>query len=324
MRKHDPIPIEEIKAAQKRIYDTIVRTPLVKLNFDDAPAEIYLKLENLQPTGSFKIRGASNAMKIAKKKDLENGVWTFSTGNHGQGLAWNAKKLGIDCTVIGFENTAQTKINAMKKMGANVKLVPLPHDIQGWKQAFEPGTYKDMKGLFISSASDPAVMAGQGTIGLEILEDLPDVDTVVMPFGAGGLSCGIASAVRALKPGVKLYGCTAETGTALAASFAAGKKVDVVRTPSFVAGANSGTLAPEMWDLAKRLLDGARVASLREICDAIRLMVERNRIIAEGAGGVPVAVSLAGKAGNGKIVCVVSGGNIDLEKLVKIFQGKIP
>lgn len=324
MKKHNPIPIAEIKAAQKRISDTIVRTPLVKLNVEDAPAEIYLKLENLQPTGSFKIRGASNAMKTAKPKDLKNGVWTFSTGNHGQGLAWNAQKLGIECTVIGFENTAQTKIGAMKKMGAKVKLVPLPKDTQGWRQAFEPRTYKEMKGLFISSASDPAVMAGQGTIGLEILEDLPDMDTVVMPFGAGGLSCGIASAIRALKPETKLYGCTAETGRALAASFAAGKQVDVERIPSFVAGANSGTLAPEMWDLAKRLLDGAHIASLKEICDAIRLMIERNRIISEGAGAVPVAVALAGKVGKGKIVCVVSGGNIDLDKLVKIFQGKIP
>ncbi|MHA2393477.1 MAG: threonine ammonia-lyase [Promethearchaeota archaeon] len=323
MKKYDPIPIEEIKAAHKRISDTIVRTPLVKLNSYEAPAEIYLKLENLQPIGSFKIRGASNAMKIAKPEDLKDGVWTTSGGNHGQGVAYNARKLGVDCTIIAPESAAQTKIDAMERMGARVIRQPLVN-LEQWRRFFEPNSYPEMKGLFIHPFSDPAVMAGQGTIGLEILEDLPNVDTVVIPWGGGGLSCGIASAIRALKPKVKLYGCEPETANALSSAFKMGKPTDVDFTPSFIDSAGSAFVWPEMWDLAKRLLDGSLVVGLRETVSAIRLLADRNRIIAEGASAMPVAASLAGKAGSGKIACVVSGGSIDLETLVKIFQGKIP
>jgi threonine dehydratase len=181
-----------------------------------------------------------------------------------------------------------------------------------------------MKGLFIHPFSDPAVMAGQGTIGLEILEDLPNVDTVVIPWGGGGLSCGIASAIRALKPEVKLYGCEPETANALATAFKMGKPTEVEFTPSFIDSAGAAFVWPEMWDLAKRLLDGSLVVGLEETLSAIRLLADRNRIIAEGASAMPVAASLAGKAGSGKIVCVVSGGSIDLETLAKIFQGKKP
>lgn len=326
MKKYDPIPLEEIRAAKKRISDTIVRTPLVKLNVDDAPAEIYLKLENLQPIGSFKIRGASNAIKLAKPEELKDGVWAMSGGNHGQGVAWNARKLGLECTIYAFEFAAKTKIDAMERLGAKVKLLPVKHpmDIQQLKDFIDPSRYPNQKGLCIHPVSDPAVMAGQGTIGLEIFEDLPDVDTVLMPWGGGGLSCGIASAIRALKPDVRLFGCEVETVTPLAASFAAGEQVDVEWTPSFIESIGFPFLLPEMWDLGKRLLDGSLVAGLKETVSAVRLLAERNRIIAEGASAVPVAAALAGKAGTGKVVCVVSGGSIDLDKLVKIFQGKIP
>jgi threonine dehydratase len=291
LKKYDPIPIEEIKAAHKRISDTIVRTPLVKLNSYEAPAEIYLKLENLQPIGSFKIRGASNAMKIAKPEDLKDGVWTTSGGNHGQGVAYNARKLGVDCTIIAPESAAQTKIDAMERMGARVIRQPLVN-LEQWRRFFEPNSYPEMKGLFIHPFSDPAVMAGQGTIGLEIQ--------------------------------VKLYGCEPETANALSSAFKMGKPTDVDFTPSFIDSAGSAFVWPEMWDLAKRLLDGSLVVGLRETVSAIRLLADRNRIIAEGASAMPVAASLAGKAGSGKIACVVSGGSIDLETLVKIFQGKIP
>jgi threonine dehydratase len=185
MKKHEPIPLEEIRAAQKRISDTIVQTPLVKLNVDDAPAEIYLKLENLQPVGSFKIRGASNAMKIASPEILKDGVWTMSSGNHGQAVAWNARKLGIACTIHAFDFASKTKIDAMERLGATVKLVPSPADNQELRNSFDPSFYPDEKGLCIHPFSDPAVMAGQGTIGLEIIEDLPDVDAVLMPYGGG-------------------------------------------------------------------------------------------------------------------------------------------
>ena len=323
MKKYDPIPIEEIKAAQKRISDSAIRTPLVKLNVEDAPAEIYLKLENLQPIGSFKIRGASNAMKIADPETLKKGVWTMSAGNHGQGVAWNARKLGVPCTIHAFSFTAKTKIEAMKNMGAKIKMIPPLTGMDDIKQIFDPAFY-DEEGLCVHPFSDPAVMAGQGTIGLEIIEDLPDVDAVLIPFGGGGLSCGVASAIKAVKPDTKLYGCDAETMPVLTSSFKAGKPVDVEFVPSFISGIGVPFILPEMWDLAKRLLDGATVSSMREICDAIRLLAERNRVIAEGAGAVPVAAALSGKAGSGKVVCVITGGNIDLDKLLKIFQGKIP
>ncbi|MBN2335255.1 threonine/serine dehydratase [Candidatus Bathyarchaeota archaeon] len=325
MKKHDPIPLEEIRAAQKRISDTIVRTPLVKLNVDDAPAEIYLKLEVLQPVGSFKIRGACNAMKKAEPADLADGVWTISGGNHGQGVAYTARQLGLDCTVVVPDFVAKTKVAAMKRMGSEVKVVPFSFagDIKpAWMRFLDPDTYGDMKGYFVHPFSDPDVMAGQGTIGLEIIEDMPDVDTVVIPYGGGGLCCGVASAIRALNPGVKLLGCQPETGAALAASFSAGRPVDVEYTQSFVESAGSPYLYPEMWDLAKRLLDGGIVASIEDTVSAVRLLAERNRVIAEGAGALSVAAALAGAAGSGKVVCVVSGASIDLEKLAKIFQGK--
>src|SRR5438067_8978156 len=181
-----------------------------------------------------------------------------------------------------------------------------------------------MEGLFVHAFNDPAVMAGNGTIGLEILEDLPDVDTVIVPYGGGGLSCGIASAIRALKPNVKVYACEVETAAPLAASFAAGEQVQVAYTPTFVDGIGAPTLFPEMWQLARQLLDGSLVVTLAEVAAAIRLLAERNRVIAEGAGAAPVAAALAGKAGGGNVVCVVSGGNIDSGKLAKILQGDVP
>lgn len=317
MIKYDPIPIEEIRAARERISGAVIHTPLVRLNVDDAPAEIYLKLENLQPIGSFKLRGAGNAMTKAEKETLENGVWTMSAGNHGQGVAWYARKLGLECAIIVPDNAAKTKIDAMKRLGAKIVEVAV-------EDFFDTSKYPEMRGVLIHPFSDPAVMAGQGTIGLEILEDLPDVDSVVIPFGGGGLSCGVASAIRALKPDVKLYGCEIETAAPLAPSLTAGEQVDVNYTPSFVNGIGIPYIFPEMWDLAKRLLDGSIVVGLEETAAAVRMLVERNHVVAEGAGAVSVAAALSGKAGFGKVVCVVSGGNIGSDKLVRILQGKVP
>ena len=320
MKPLEPIPIEEIRAARERIAGAAIRTPLIRLNVDDAPAQIYLKLENLQPIGSFKLRAAGNAMKLADRKQLKEGVWTASAGNMAQGVAWFARELGLNCTVVVPDNAPETKLAAINRWGARIVKVPYGD----WVKILQTRSHSGMKGLFIHPFSDPAVMAGDGTIGLEILEDLPDVDAVLIPYGGGGLSCGIASALRALKPSVKMYACEVETAAPLSASLKAGEPVKIDHTPSFVDGIGAPIVFPEMWHLAKQLLDGSLVVGLGEVATAIRLLAERNRIIAEGAGATPVAAALAGKAGGGKIVAVVSGGNIDTSKLTKILKGEMP
>lgn len=314
------LPFSEILAAQKRIADVVVRTPLVRLNVADAPAEIFLKLETLQPISSFKLRGAGNAMLLADPQQLNQGVWTVSAGNMAQAVAWHAARLGIACTVVVPDHAPQTKLAAIEHLGGII--VKLPYD--EWIQILMTHTYPGMEGLFIHPVSEPAMIAGSGTIGLEIWEDLPDVEAVVIPFGGGGLSCGIASALRALKPETRVYACEVETAAPLAASLAAGAPQEIQRQPSFVDGIGAPVVLQEMWPLASRLLDGSVVVSVAKVASAIKLLVERNRIVAEGAGAASVAAALTGKAGSGKVVCIVSGGNIDTDKLVKILQGEIP
>ncbi len=297
-----------------------IRTPLVRLNVEDTRAEIWLKLENLQPIGSFKLRGAGNAMSLASREALAKGVYTASAGNMAQGVAWNARRLGIPCTVVVPNSAPQMKLAAIERLGA--KAVPLPY--ARWWQVLEDHGYPGIEGLFIHPVSDPAVIAGNGTIGLEILEDLPDTDAVVVPFGGGGLSCGIAAALRALRPKAKVFAAEVETAAPFAASLAAGRPVAVEHTPSFVDGIGGKSMLPEMWPLASALLAGSLVMSITEVAAAVRLLAERNHVIAEGAGATSVAAALAGNAGAGKIVCVVSGGNIDPAKLAKILQGEVP
>ncbi len=313
------IPLADIQAARERIAGAAIRTPLVRLNAD-APAEIHLKLECLQPIGSFKIRGASNRMALASKAELARGVWTASAGNMAQGVAWNAKRLGIPCTVVVPEGAPATKIAAVERLGG--KVVPIPHD--EWFDTFRTHRREGIEGTFVHAFSDDAVMAGNGTIGLEILEDLPDVDAVVVPFGGGGLSCGIASALRALRPRTKVYAAEAATAAPLVASLAKGEATEIAHTRTFVDGIGGPRVFPEMFALAKELLDGSLVSTLEEIAAAIRLLVERNHVVAEGAGAAGVAAALAGKAGKGKVVCIVSGGNIDRATLATILQGGMP
>ncbi len=318
---HKPIPIAEIRAARERIVGSAIRTPLIRLNVDKAPAEIYLKLENLQPIGSFKLRGAGNAMRLATKEQLAKGVYTSSAGNMAQGVAWNARELGVPATIVVPDSAPQTKLAAIKRLDA--KYIKVPYD--EWWEVMSSHYYAPLGDrLFIHPSSDPAVMAGNGTIGLEILEDLPDVDTVIIPFGSGGLSSGIACAIRALKPDTKVYASEPETAGPLAPSLAAGSPQEVGYVPSFADGFGAKTVLPEMWPLLNRLLDGSFVISLRKIANAIRLLVEQNHVVAEGAGAASLAAALTGKAGGGKVVCVISGGNIDLDKLAKILQGEIP
>jgi threonine dehydratase len=312
--------LEEVRAARARLAGIAARTPLVRLNVEDAPAEIHLKLENLQAIGSFKLRGAGNAMAVADPAALARGVCTASAGNMAQGVAWCARRRGVPCTVVMPDHAPQTKQAAVERLGARAIKVPF----DAWWQTLVDRRYPGVEGVFIHPVSDRAVMAGNGTIALEILEDLPDVDAVVIPFGGGGLSSGIASALRALRPQTKVYACEVETAAPLHAALKAGAPGAIDYRPSFVDGIGGKSVLPEMWPLVRRLLDGSLVVSLEAVAGAIRLLAERNRVVAEGAGAAPVAAALRGGAGAGKVVCVVSGGNIDAAKLALILQGAVP
>jgi threonine dehydratase len=316
----EDIPLEAIQAARERLRGVVRRSPLLPMHVDGAAGERHLKLENLQPIGSFKLRGAGNAMLQAGRERLREGVYTASAGNMAQGVAWNARRLGVPCSVIVPETAPRAKLDAIERLGARV--VQVPYD--RWWSVLVEHRYPGMEGVFIHPVADPAVMAGNGTIGLEILEDVPDVDAVLVPFGGGGLSCGIACAVRALRPATKVYACEVATAAPFKASLDAGSPQAITHTPSFVDGIGGKSVLPEMWPLARRVLAGSLVVTLRETANAVRTLVERSHVVAEGAGAVPVAAALAGKAGGGKVVCVVSGGNIDSAKLARILDGDVP
>jgi threonine dehydratase len=313
------VTLAAIEDARRRIAGSALRTPLVRLNCPAAPADVYLKLENLQPIGSFKIRGAANAMARLSDEQLRRGVLTASAGNMAQGVACRARELGVPCTVVAPDTAPAVKVEAIERLGGRVISVPF----ERWWQTFQERAYPGVDAVFLHAFDDPDVMAGNGTIGLEILEDLPEVDAVVIPWGGGGLTCGIATAVRAMRPDCRLYAAEVATAAPLTASLAAGSAVVVDYQPSFVDGIGSKTVFPQMLARARALIDGSLVADLAEVAAAVRLLAERNRVIAEGAGACPVACALAGKAGGGKVVCVVSGGNIDLKTLCKI-SGQVP
>ncbi|MEO8191643.1 MAG: pyridoxal-phosphate dependent enzyme [Acidobacteriota bacterium] len=317
--KIEPVPIDEIRSARERIVDVILRTPLVPFSIDLPDTEIWLKLENLQPIGSFKLRGAANAMRLARPEALHDGVVTASAGNMAQGVAWNARRMGVPCTVIVPDHAPATKLAAIERLGG--KIVKLPHE-RWWKTVVDHG-HPDVPGFFVHPFSDPAVIAGNGTVGLEILEDLPDADAVLVPYGGGGLSCGIALAMSGSGSKAKTFACEVETAAPFAASLAAGRPVQTDYAPSFVDGIGARTLLDEMWPLASSVLAGSLVASVEQIRASVRLLVSRARVVAEGAGATPLAAALAGKAGKGKIVCVVSGGNIDPETLAEILREPI-
>ncbi len=308
--------LAQIERARVEIRGSAVRTPLVRLNLSEAPAEIYLKLENLQPIGSFKIRGAANAIAHIAPEDLRVGVLTASAGNMAQGVAWQARALGIPCTVIAPNTAPQTKIEAIRRLGANVLQVPFDE----WWTTFERRAYPGIPGTFVHAFDDVNVMAGNGTIGLEIAEDLPGVDAVVVPWGGGGLACGIAAAMRSVRRAARIYAAEVATAAPLTPSFEAGSPQTVPYQPTFVDGMGAKTVFPQMFERAKALLDGTIVAQLGDVQKAVRLLAERNRIIAEGAGACAVACALTGRAGNGKIVCIVSGGNINMDTFAAIVS----
>jgi threonine dehydratase len=311
--------LAEIEEARRTIAEHAIRTPLVRLHVEDAPAELYLKLENLQPIGSFKIRGAANAIAHMPPEQVQRGVFTASAGNMAQGVAWIARRLGVPCTVIAPESAPETKVRAVERLGGRVIKV----SFERWWQTFQERAYPGLDGAFVHAFDDPHVMSGNGTIGLEILEDLPDVDAVITGWGGGGLTCGVAAALRALRPACRIYAAEVASGAPLAAALASGAPQVVEYTPSFVDGIGSRTVFPQMLDRAQQLVDGALVAALSEVAAALRLIAQRNHVIAEGAGACPVACALAGKAGGGKVVCVISGGNIDLDTYCALLGDSI-
>ncbi|MDZ4729708.1 MAG: pyridoxal-phosphate dependent enzyme [Xanthomonadales bacterium] len=312
--------MNEVHSARERLQTLAIRTPLVRLNVENAPAEIYLKMENLQPIGSFKIRPAGSAVLSATKEQLAQGVYTASSGNMAQGVAYAAKQLGIEATVLLPFDAARNKLAALERLNAKIRFLP---DDEWWQVINQHG-HPDIPGKFIHPVASQDVLAGDATVGLEIFEDLPDVDTVLVPFGGGGLACGIASAFRGMKTNVKVMGSESEHCAPLTAALAAGHPVQMPIPRTFISGIGVGTVLDQMWPLVKELIDGAVVASVHDISDTIRILFERHRVIVEGAGAAPIAAALAGKGGSGKVVCVISGGNLESEFLIDILRGKMP
>jgi threonine dehydratase len=313
------ISLDEIRRAQERIADAVARTPLLRLDAD-APCEVWLKLECLQPIGSFKLRGALSAVRAASRAELVGGVVTASAGNMAQGVAWAAREAGVRARIVAPESAPRAKLDAVERLGGEV--IAVPHEV--WWQTMVDRGYPGVDGLFVHPVEDDAVMAGNGTIGLELCEELEAFDAVVVPWGGGGLTTGIASAVKALRPGTRVVAAEPDTAAPLAASLAAGGPVEIDYRPSFVDGAGGRALLPTMWDRSHGLVDAAVAVPLDEIAAATRLLAARVRVVAEGAGALALAAALRGDAGEGRVVCIVSGGNIDADVLAAILGGAIP
>src|SRR3984893_14277477 len=311
-----PITVGEIERARDRIAQTVVRTPLLRLELGSGYPEIRLKLENLQPTNSSKLRGAVNAVAMLSESARRQGVWTISAGNAGQGVAYAARQAGVPCTVVVIETAPESKVKRMCALGA--KLIPVPYDV-AWK-ALEERSFHGAEGTFVHPFDDHNFIAGHGTMGLEILEDAPDTAAVIASIGGGGLITGVGSAIKALKPEIKVWGVEPETAAPAALSFEKGSpQVFKDFKQSFVDGAGGQSMFPRMWERMKPVVDDYIVVTLDETKRAMRLMAEKARIISEGAGALPVAAALTGKAGKGPIVAIVSGGNIDMKKFCELI-----
>ena len=312
-----PITLSEIREARTRIAGTIVRTPLIKLDLGTGFPDVRLKLENLQPINAYKLRGAANAVALLSDAERRRGVWTISAGNAGQGVAYAARAAGVPCTVVAIETAPAAKLDRMRALGA--KLVLVPYAV-AW-QALEDRTYPDVDGTFIHPFDDQNFITGNATMGLEILEDAPDTAAIIGAIGGGGLVTGVASAVKALKPRVRVWGAEPETAAPAARSFATGSAQQFPEwQATFVDGAGGKNVFPRMWQRMQPVVDGCIVVSLDEVKRAMRLMAERARVIAEGAGALGLAAALTGKAGPGPIVAIVSGGNIDLAKFFELIS----
>ena len=311
-----PITIDEIRAARTRIAGTIIRTPLVRLELGPGFPDIRLKLENLQPINSFKLRGAANAVALLSDAERKRGVWTISAGNAGQGVAYAARKAGVPCSVVVIETAPTSKVERMKALGATLVLVPFH---AAWK-ALEERAYPGIEGTFVHPFDDHDFIAGNATVGLEILEDAPDVAVVIGSMGGGGLIAGVGSAIRPTRPVVRILAAEPETGAPMSRSLEMGSPQQFPEwQASFVDGAGGKSVFPRMWERMQGLIDGSIVVTLDETRAAMKLMAEKARVIAEGAGALPLAAALTGKAGRGPIVCIVSGGNIDLAKFAELI-----
>jgi len=312
-----PIELAEIRSARERIADTIVRTPLVKLELGEGFPDIRLKLENLQPINAYKLRGAANAVALLTEEERKKGVWTISAGNAGQGVAFAARARGVPCTVIAIETAPVSKLERMKTLGAEI--IPVSYD-RAW-QALDEREFPEVEGTFIHPFDDHNFIAGHATMGLEILEDAPDTTAVICGIGGGGLIVGVGSAMKLLKPDVKIIGAEPETAAPGALSFAKNSpQVFKDWKASFVDGAGGQSVFPRMWERMKPIVDDYIVVSLEETKRAMRIMAEKARVISEGAGALPLAAALTGKAGKGPIVAIVSGGNIDLKKFFELIE----
>jgi threonine dehydratase len=310
------IELSEIREARERIAGTILRTPLVRLELGPDFPDIRLKLENLQPINAYKLRGAANAVAMLTESDRALGVWTISAGNAGQGIAYAARKAGVPCTVVAIETAPASKLERMKALGA--KLIPVSYAV-AWK-ALEERSFPGAEGTFVHPFDDHNFIAGHATMGLEILEDAPDTVAVIAGIGGGGLITGVGSSIKALRPEIKVWGAEPETAAPAALSFAKGSAQAFKDWKlSFVDGAGGQSMFPRMWERMKPVVDGYIVVSLEETRNAMRLMAEKARIISEGAGALPLAAALTGKAGQGPIVAIVSGGNIDLKKFSELI-----
>jgi threonine dehydratase len=306
-----PIALKDIEEARGRIAGTVLRTPLVRLDTGPGGPDIRLKLENLQPTNAYKIRGAANAVARLSGEERARGVWTVSAGNAGQAVAYAARAAGIPATVVAIESAPQTKLDRMAALGA--RIVPVPYEV-AW-QAVTEHAFAGMDGTFIHPFDNHDFIAGHGTMGLEIIEDAPDVAAVIAAIGGGGLITGVASAVKALRPDVRVYGAEPETAAPYALSRREGRPVKFPDwEASFVDGAGGQSLIPRMWERMLPVVDGAIIVSLEQTRQAMKLLAEKARVIAEGAGALSPAAALTGEAGEGPVVCVISGGNIDLAK----------
>jgi len=311
-----PIALADVQEARKRIAKTIVRTPLVRLELGRDCPDIRLKLENLQPINAYKLRGAANAVALLSESERKRGVWTISAGNAGQGVAYAARQAGVPCTVVVIETAPESKIERMRALAAKLMLVP--YDV-AWK-ALDERSFPGVEGTFVHPFDDYNFIAGHATMGLEILEDAPDTEAVIASIGGGGLITGVGSALKALKPEIKVWGAEPETAAPAALSFAMGSpQVFKDWKPSFVDGAGGQSVFPRMWERMKPVVDDYLVVTLNETKKAMRLMAEKVRTISEGAGALPVAAALTGKAGKGPIVAIVSGGNIDMKKFCELI-----
>ena len=315
-----PVSMAQIEAARARLQGLSTLSPVVACDAAPAGKTVCLKLENLQPIGSFKIRPIGNAVLARAPAAVSSGIYTTSTGNSALGVAWMARRLGIAATAIVPVNAPEAKLEKLRRLGTHIDMRP----IEEWWHAIKTGALEGQEGVYIDAVRDPASLAGDATIGLEILAQAPDVDAILIPFGGGGLACGIACAVRALKPDVKIIACELTSAHPLKAAFAAGAPTETPHAPGFVSGVGFGSVLPEMWPLVKTMIDEVITVSLAEVAAAIKIMVEHNRVVAEGAGAVSVAAALSGRYSETRVCAVVSGGNLDSSMLATILGGHVP